>query len=107
NSCTAKAQNLNSELKKNSIGKEEIRTGAQQSTKYLPLLKGKRVGVVTNQTGITDGSIIGKKSCSKNPETSTCAIFEQISIVDFLLENEIDVKKIFSPEHGFRGDADA
>lgn len=107
NSCTAQAQNLNSELKKNSIGKEEIRTGAQQSTKYLPLLKGKRVGVVTNQTGITDGSIIGKKSCSKNPETSTCAIFEQISIVDFLLENEIDVKKIFSPEHGFRGDADA
>src|SRR5690625_6384582 len=37
----------------------------------------------------------------------SCAIFEQISIVDFLLENEIDVRKIFSPEHGFRGDVDA
>lgn len=90
------------------ITNSEIITGAQQPNLYLPELKGKRVGVVTNQTGITNGSkIIGKKGCKKNPEVSTCAIFEQISIVDFLIDNGIDVKKIFSPEHGFRGDVDA
>lgn len=90
----------------NNLG--EILTAAQQPNLYLPLLKNKRVGVVTNQTGVTDGAkIIGKKSCEKNTEMGSCAIFESISIVDFLLENEIDVKKIFSPEHGFRGDVDA
>jgi len=90
------------------ITKQEIITGAQQSNLYLPELKGKRVGVVTNQTGVTDGTkMIGKKSCAKSPITSDCAMFEQISIVDFLIENGVEVKKIFSPEHGFRGDADA
>lgn len=90
----------------NNLG--EILTAAQQPNLYLPLLKNKRVGVVTNQTGVTDGAkIIGKKSCEKNTGMGSCAIFESISIVDFLLENEIDVKKIFSPEHGFRGDVDA
>ncbi len=90
----------------NNLG--EILTAAQQPNLYLPLLKNKRVGVVTNQTGVTDGTkIIGKKSCDENTGMGSCAIFEQISIVDFLLENEIDVRKIFSPEHGFRGDVDA
>lgn len=90
----------------NNLG--EILTAAQQPNLYLPLLKNKRVGVVTNQTGVTDGTkIIGKKSCEKNTGMGSCAIFESISIVDFLLENEIDVRKIFSPEHGFRGDVDA
>ena len=85
-----------------------IVTGAQQPNLYLSLLKDKRVGVVTNQTGVTDGTkIIGKKSCDELTGMGSCAIFEQISIVDFLLENDINVKKIFSPEHGFRGDADA
>lgn len=86
----------------------KIITGAQQSNLYLPQLMGNRVGVVTNQTGMTNGNkIIGKESCNKAIGMGTCAIFEQISIVDFLLENGIEVKKIFSPEHGFRGDADA
>ena len=90
------------------ITKQEIITGAEQSALYLPKLKGKRVGVVTNQTGITKGNeIIGKTSCKKNPVTSDCALFAQISIVDFLIENGVEVTKIFSPEHGFRGDADA
>src|SRR5690625_1085808 len=73
----------------NNLG--EILTAAQQPNLYLPLLKNKRVGVVTNQTGVTDGTkIIGKKSCDENTGMGSCAIFEQISIVDFLLENEID-----------------
>jgi uncharacterized protein YbbC (DUF1343 family) len=59
--------------------------GSQQFTKYLPLLKNKRVGVVTNITGV-----IGKTS-----------------IVDTLLKLKVNVKKIFGPEHGFRSDTEA
>lgn len=61
-------------------------TGAAQPKLYLPLLQGKKVGVVSNQTSILQ---------------------EQQHLVDFLLENDIDVVKVFVPEHGFRGTADA
>lgn len=84
---------------------QQIISGAQQSSLYLPLIKGKKVGVVTNQTGVL--SVLRKVSCEKDPVTSDCAKIDSISIVDFLIENGVVVKKIFSPEHGFRGDADA
>jgi uncharacterized protein YbbC (DUF1343 family) len=64
---------------------EGIKTGAEQTEKYLPLLKGKRVAIVANQT-----SVIGKTS-----------------LVDSLLSLQIKVVKIFGPEHGFRGTASA
>lgn len=69
----------------NSIS-SEIKTGADNFEKYIPLLKGKKVGVVTNQT-----SILSKKT----------------HLVDFLLEKKITLRTIFAPEHGFRGTADA
>jgi uncharacterized protein YbbC (DUF1343 family) len=62
-----------------------IRTGADQTEKYLPLLKHKRVGIFANQT-----SRIGSTH-----------------LVDTLLKSGIQVKKIFGPEHGLRGKADA
>jgi len=62
-----------------------IRTGAEQTEKYLPLLKGKRVGMVVNPT-----SVIGKETT-----------------VDSLLKLGVKIQKIFGPEHGFRGDASA
>ncbi|MEP7267098.1 MAG: DUF1343 domain-containing protein [Saprospiraceae bacterium] len=52
---------------------------------YLPLLKNKKVGLLVNQT-----STIGKTH-----------------LVDTLLKLHIDIQKIYSPEHGFRGEADA
>jgi uncharacterized protein YbbC (DUF1343 family) len=64
---------------------ENIRTGAEQTDKYLPLLKGKRVGITANPT-----SIIGTKTS-----------------VDSLLTLGVNIVKIFGPEHGFRGDASA
>lgn len=73
------------ENKINSIS-NEIKTGADNFEKYLPLLKDKKVGIVTNQTGI----LSNKKH-----------------LVDFLLEKKINIKTIFAPEHGFRGTADA
>lgn len=63
--------------------KREIVTGADQTEKYLSYLKGKRIGLVANQS-----SIIGKKSS-----------------VDSLLSLGIKIVKVFGPEHGFRGNA--
>jgi uncharacterized protein YbbC (DUF1343 family) len=60
-------------------------TGAEQLNEYLPLLKGKSVGLVVNHT-----SLAGKTH-----------------IVDTLLTAGVKIKTIFAPEHGFRGDADA
>ncbi|MCF4010512.1 exo-beta-N-acetylmuramidase NamZ family protein [Rheinheimera sp. UJ63] len=60
-------------------------TGAEQPAKYLPLLKGKRVGLLVNQT-----SVVGEQH-----------------LVDFLLAQNIQVVAIFAPEHGFRGNHDA
>ncbi|PZX57657.1 uncharacterized protein YbbC (DUF1343 family) [Algoriphagus ratkowskyi] len=64
---------------------KEIKTGAEQTDLYLPLLKGKRVAVLANQT-----SIIGKTH-----------------LVDSLQNLGINIVKVFGPEHGFRGDASA
>ena len=66
-----------------------IIVGANGTEAYLGLLTGKKVGVVANQT-----SVIFKK----NGHTH---------LVDSLLRLDIDIKKVFAPEHGFRGQADA
>lgn len=63
--------------------KTKISVGAEQLDQLLPLLKGKRVGLLVNNT-----SMVGKTH-----------------LVDTLLSHHILVKKIFGPEHGFRGDA--
>lgn len=68
------------------INTSVIKTGADNYEKYLPLLKNKKVGIVTNQTGI---------------------LSNKTHVVDFLLEKKIAVQTIFAPEHGFRGTADA
>ena len=60
-------------------------TGADRMHVYLPLLKGKSVAVFANQT-----SMVGNTH-----------------LVDTLLHSGINVVKIFGPEHGFRGNADA
>jgi uncharacterized protein YbbC (DUF1343 family) len=63
-----------------------LKTGAENYNAYLPLLENKKIGIVTNPTGIVEN----KKH-----------------LVDFLLENKVDLQKIYAPEHGFRGTADA
>ncbi|MBQ1929015.1 MAG: DUF1343 domain-containing protein [Bacteroidales bacterium] len=64
----------------------DIQTGAQQVKEYIPLLKGKKVCVLSNQSGMV------------TPTTH---------VLDTLLSKKINVTCIMSPEHGFRGDADA
>jgi uncharacterized protein YbbC (DUF1343 family) len=62
-----------------------IEVGAQQFEMYLPLLKGKRVAIVANQTSVVKG----------------------VHLVDTLMSHSVRIVKVFAPEHGFRGTADA
>ncbi len=59
--------------------------GAESTDEYIPLLKGKKVALLSNHTGM-----VGNEH-----------------VLDIMLEKGVDVTTIFSPEHGFRGKADA
>lgn len=63
----------------------QVKTGDERTDLYLPLLNGKRVALFSNHTGLA-----GKQH-----------------VLDLLLQNKVNVTAIFSPEHGFRGKADA
>lgn len=71
---------------------DNIVVGANQIENYMPQLAHKKIAVVANQT-----SVIFHKNNSKN----------HTHLVDSLLAENISVIKVFSPEHGFRGKADA
>ena len=75
----------------------DILVGANSTEEYLPYLRKRKVGVVANQT-----SIIFKKNISENGENENFT-----HLVDSLLSLDIEIKKVFAPEHGFRGMADA
>lgn len=62
--------------------------GAERTGEYLKLLKGKRIALLSNQTGV-----VGAKHDKHT--------------LDLMLEKGLNVTTIFSPEHGFRGKADA
>jgi uncharacterized protein YbbC (DUF1343 family) len=79
------------------IKKTEPIVGANQIEAYLSLLKGKRVGIVANQT-----SVIFRELRAENKETRLYT-----HLVDSLLSLKVDIKTVFAPEHGFRGNADA
>ena len=67
------------------ITNKDIRVGAERTEIYFPWIKDKAVALVVNHT----------------------SLFKDIHLVDTLLNAGIDIRKIFSPEHGFRGDAEA
>ncbi len=77
---------------------KRIQIGANRTDAYLPLLKNKKVGIVTNQTGV----IFKHKA-----QNTKHVVNAYTHIVDSLLSLGINVKKVFAPEHGFRGKADA
>lgn len=85
-----------------------IKTGADNYENYLPLLKDKKIGIVTNQTGEIKliKSIAQIEGVNGNYEGEDIEYINQ-SIVDFLVEKKVSIQKIFAPEHGFRGTADA
>ncbi|MFI3259775.1 MAG: DUF1343 domain-containing protein [Rikenellaceae bacterium] len=67
--------------------KSELTFGAERIDLIVEKLGGKRVGLIVNQT-----SVVGES---------------QVHLIDTLLSCGVDVVKVFAPEHGFRGDADA
>ena len=71
--------------KANQNQQTNIKTGAERLHIYLPMLKGKKVGIFANHT-----SMVG-----------------QTHLVDTLISSGVKVELIFAPEHGFRGEADA
>jgi len=62
-----------------------ILAGAERINVYLPLIKGKRIGIFANQTSMVGNS----------------------HLVDTLQKLGVDIRVIFGPEHGFRGNASA
>ena len=67
------------------IKAQNIITGAERVNKYLPLINNKQVAIVGNQT----------------------SMINDIHLVDSLISYKINITKVFSPEHGFRGNEDA
>ena len=63
----------------------EILSGAERISVYLPMLRGKKLGIFANQTSTVGNS----------------------HLVDTLIKLGMDIRVIFGPEHGFRGTADA
>jgi uncharacterized protein YbbC (DUF1343 family) len=84
-SCGAEPQKLNFNTESQPQKGLTLHTGAENTEAYLPLLKGKKVGLVVNQT-----SMVGEKH-----------------LLDTLISLGVQVKSVFAPEHGFRGTADA
>ncbi|MCR4690554.1 MAG: DUF1343 domain-containing protein [Lachnospiraceae bacterium] len=100
---------------------DAILYGDEQEDAYLPLLTGKRVALFSNQTGIVGDRTRGEEQAAdtseavgegadlqpfgKNADGSDVIYAEHI--LDLLLERGVDVTVVFSPEHGFRNEADA
>jgi len=86
--CTGQEPNKSSATKiitQPVLKQPKIKVGAEQVGKYLPLLKDKKIGVVANHTSMINNT----------------------HLVDSLVALNMKVIKVFSPEHGFRGKADA
>jgi len=80
-SCTATSQ----VSENTAVSPPKIVVGAENTSAYLPQLKGKNIALVANQTSLVEGE----------------------HLLDFLLKEQIMISKVFCLEHGFRGDADA
>jgi len=83
--CSAQKQKTKKSGKQNvsQSASSAITPGADQMNEYIPKLKGKKVALLVNHT-----SVVGKSH-----------------LIDTLLKAGVDIKVIFGPEHGFRGDA--
>ncbi len=87
-SCTAKSETDQNLADKPTETSERIavpQVGATKMDEYLPMLEGKNVAVVGNQTSLVNN----------------------VHLVDTLLARGVNVAKVFAPEHGFRGEANA
>ena len=63
---------------------QKITVGAERSEIYLPLLEGKKVGLVVNQSSMVDS----------------------VHLINYLVSKGVDVKGIYAPEHGYKGNVE-
>ena len=84
-SCTSDSHSQTEPIQQLDSESKEVKVAASRLSEYLHYLEGKKVAIVANQT-----SLINDKH-----------------LVDTLLLLDVDVIKVFAPEHGFRGSADA
>lgn len=91
-SQTQESQNNNVQAPNEQISSQKPLAAANQMEIYLPLLEGKKIALVANQT-----SVVFKDSDEKT----------HTHLADTLLSRGVSVIKVFAPEHGFRGTADA
>lgn len=82
---TSKSQTISKVVSHKIITTKDIQVGAEQFEQYEKMLQNKRIGIIANQT-----SMVGDQH-----------------LVDFLIAKKVNIVKVFSPEHGFRGAADA
>ncbi|MAN59135.1 MAG: hypothetical protein CMC08_04785 [Flavobacteriaceae bacterium] len=81
---------------------EPLVLGIAQPQRYLPKLHGKNVGVIANQTSVMIDEVAYVDGQGRDQKKAVTQ-----HLVDFLRDNGIAVTKVFAPEHGFRGTADA
>lgn len=84
-------QLIENHIPKETFKKSEIVVAASRFSQYVPYLAQKRVGLIANQ-----GSVVYNSNNQK-----------LVHLVDTLLSLKVNIVKVFSPEHGFRGTADA
>jgi len=85
-SCSAQNKAKDKTQSSISVQKNQpLKVAAENISQYIDSLKGKRIAVSANQTSMIDN----------------------VHLIDSLLSLGVDIKKIFGPEHGFRGKADA
>ena len=111
-SCKAPAP-INYSLPSQTMVRSKIKstkflTGADNVKSYFSLLRNKKVGIVTNQTGLISFDSIYTIYDSILQSHIDVTVNKNIHIVDYIQEKtKIDLVKIYAPEHGFRGTADA
>lgn len=99
-SCAQKQPSIIKNIEKTNL---TIKTGADRVNLYLNKLKGKNIAIVANQTSVLN--VLQRAEVAPNIMGSKLV---QHHLVDYLHNyNAISVKKVFAPEHGFRGKVDA
>lgn len=99
---------------------QEVLVGMTDTAAYFPLLRGRRVAVLANHTAVAPAAAFGAEAQADPAEVQTDLAEAQadpaaaqtdpagrVHLVDLLHDRGFDLTGIFSPEHGFRGTADA
>lgn len=107
------AKNINYAAPKETMVKSRIKstvflTGADNVKSYLNVLKGKKVGLVSNQTGLISYDSICSVYDTISQSQLDMIARKKMHLVDYLTtKTHVELTRIFAPEHGFRGTADA